>query len=391
MRLLLQTAPIDTNISGWYSAIRHRPTAIDPGGKLSAPSSQGFIKSAYLDAATILDMRYLVLPLIFLLIFSSANAQQAAAVDSMKRELAKAQTIEDKLYWLDFLSRTLMNVDLQQADDYGQQMIDLAEESRDRRFMIKAYTSNGVRCSYQPGNKEYVNRSIKFYEQALAIARQNKMDDKTAGVLLRLSHIYLAVPDNDKALNIANQGFSLVSTLNNDSLKAEAYNLYGDVYISRNEKIVALRNYFIASRIAEQLKIPVLERTCMINLSVFYSSIGDFDQAIDYYTKANKKLSSMKEKNTPYLSAMDQNYIGNLYAQKGSHDMAIKYFRRSVQMADSLKFTTLKVPGYSSLLNEYLRMNEPRKALEYFNSAEGEELKNYLIKFGFSGEITKGY
>jgi tetratricopeptide (TPR) repeat protein len=336
-------------------------------------------------------MRYLVLPLIFLLIFTSTHAQQAAAVDSMKRELAKAQTVEDKIYWLDFLSRTLMNVDLKEADDYGQQLIDVAEESRDRKLMIKAYTSNGVRCSYQPGNKEYVNRSIKFFEQALTIARQNKMDDKTAGVLLRMSHIYLALPDNDKALNLANQGFSLVSALNNDSLKAEAYNLYGDVYISRNEKIIALRNYFIAARIAEQLKIPVLERSCLVNLSVFYSSIGDFDQAIDYYMKANKKLSSMTEKNTPYVNAMDQNYIGNLYAQKGSHDMAIKYFRKSVQMADSLKFTTLKVPGYSSLLNEYLRMKEPQKALEYFNSAEGTELKEYLTKFGFSGEVAKGY
>ncbi|MCG2617654.1 tetratricopeptide repeat protein [Terrimonas sp. NA20] len=336
-------------------------------------------------------MRYLVLSLIFLLIFTSAHAQQAAAVDSMKRELAKAKTTEDKIYWLDFLSRTLMNVDLKQADDYGQQLIDVAEESRDRKLMIRAYTSNGVRCSYQPGNTEYVKRSIGFYDKALAIARQNKMDDKTAGILLRLSHIYLAVPDNDKALNLANQGFSLVSTLNNDSLKAEAYNLYGDVYISRNEKIIALRNYFTAARIAEQLKIPVLERSSMINLSVFYSSVGDFDQAIDYYMKANKKLSSMKEKNTPYVNAMDQNYIGNLYAQKGNHDMAIKYFRKSVQIADSLKFTTLKVPGYSSLLNEYLRMNEPQKALEYFNSAEGIELKQYLANFGFSGEVDKGY
>lgn len=336
-------------------------------------------------------MRYLVLPLLFLFVLSSAQGQQAAAVDSMKRGLAKAQTVEEKLYWLDFLSRTLMNVDLKQADEYGQQMIDLAEESRDRKFMIRAYTSNGVRSSYQPGNKEYVRRAIGYYEQALSIARQNKMDEQTAGVLLRLSHINLAVPDNDKALNLANQAFSLVSTLSNDSLKAEAYNVYGDVYLARNEKIIALRNYFIAARTAEQLKIPNLERSCMINLSSFYSSIGDYDQAIDYYTKANKKLLSMKEKNVPYMNAMDQNYIGNLYALKNSHDMAIKYFRRSVQMADSLKFTTLKVPGYTSLLNEYLRMNEPQKALEYFNSPEGATLKDYLVKFGFSGEIEKGY
>lgn len=309
----------------------------------------------------------------------------------MKRGLANAKTLDEKLFWLDFLSRTLMNVDLQQADAYGKQMIELAEESRDRKHMVKAYSSNGLRASYQPGNKDYTKQSISFYEQALSIARQNKMTEETAGVLLRMARVYLYIPDNDKALSLANQGFSLVSTLNNDSLKSEAHGLFGDVYLTKNEKIIALRNYFIAARLAEQLKMPALERKCMINLSNFYSSIGDYDQAIDYYMKAHEKLELLKERNVPYLGAMDLNYIGNLYAQKGSHDLAIKYFDRSVKAADSLKFTALKVPGYTSLLNEYLRINEPKKALEYFNSKEGQALKDYLNNFGYSGVIDQGY
>src|SRR5690606_15412300 len=97
------------------------------------------------------------------------------------------------------------------------------------------------------------------------------------------------------------------------------------------------------------------------------------------------------EKNVPYLSAMDLNSIGRLYAQKGSHDMAIQYFERSVRAGDSLRFSTMKVPGYTSILNEYLRMNEPQKALEYFNSAPGQALKDYLAKFGYRGVIDQGY
>lgn len=336
-------------------------------------------------------MRYLFALLSLLFSFSCAYAQQAAAVDSMKQGLAKVKTLEEKIYWLDLLSRTLMNVDLEQADSYGNQMIVLAEESRNRQMMIKAYNSNGVRCSYQSSNKEFTKRAIGYYEQALGIARQSRLNEEVGGTLLRLAWIYLAVPDNDKALNYANQAFSLISTLQNDSLKAEAHGVYGDVYLTRNDKILALRNYFISRRIADQLKMPALQRKCYLNLSSFYANIGDFDQAIDYYMEAKKKLSDMKEKNAPYMGAMDLNSIGRLYAQKGNHDVAIQYFERSVRAADSLKFSTLKVPGYTSILNEYLRMNQPQKALEYFNSPAGQALKDYLDKFGYKGIIDQGY
>src|SRR5215471_5787992 len=89
-------------------------------------------------------------------------SQQAAAVDSMKANYAKANTDEEKIYWLDNLSRTLMNVSPQQADEYGKQLIAFAEETRNRGLMVKAYMSNGTRCSYFAGRTDYTIRSIEY-------------------------------------------------------------------------------------------------------------------------------------------------------------------------------------------------------------------------------------
>jgi tetratricopeptide (TPR) repeat protein len=318
-------------------------------------------------------------------------SQQAAAVDSIKMALNRSVTVEDKFQWLDMLSRTLMNVSLDSADKYGKQLIMLAEESRDRKLMIKAYMSNGTRCSYLARVKDYTSRSIEFYNKALAIARQNNYDDDIGSALLALSWVHLAIPEKDKALNYANQAFSIISTSNNDSLKCQANNIYGDVYLSRNDKILALRHYLAGLRIAEQLKNPLLMRTGYLNLSSFYSSIEDHDKAIDYSMQAYKKLDLMKDRNVPYQRCIDLTNIGKLYAAKNSYDIAISYYERSLAMADSLKFTTLKVPGYVGLLNQYLQMKQPQKALEYFNSPSGQGLKDYLNNFGFSGEIDQAY
>ncbi|MEI9808416.1 MAG: hypothetical protein WDO16_11405 [Bacteroidota bacterium] len=123
-----------------------------------------------------------------------------------------------------------MNVSLKESDEYGLKLITIAEESRDRKLMIRAYMSNGIRCSYFGGTRDYANRSIEFYNKALAIAKQNRMDEEAGGSLLLLSSIYLALPDKDKALNYINQAASVISTLKNDSLKTEAA-VYTEMYI----------------------------------------------------------------------------------------------------------------------------------------------------------------
>ena len=88
--------------------------------------------------------------LLFLCLFTGGItfSQEAAAVDSIKNELAKATTAQDKVSWLDELSRTMMNVNPKEADEYGKKLIAVAEESRDRKLMFKAYLSNGIRCNY---------------------------------------------------------------------------------------------------------------------------------------------------------------------------------------------------------------------------------------------------
>jgi tetratricopeptide (TPR) repeat protein len=320
-------------------------------------------------------------------------SQQAAAVDSMKSSLANAKTAVEKVYWLDNLSRTLMNVDLKQADEYGKQLIHLAEESRDRKLMVEAYFSNGKRCGYFTGQKDYTTRSIEYYNKALEIAKLNKMEDFIGAVQLRLSATHLAIPEHEKALNYTNQAFSLISTLKNDSLKAESHNSYGHIYLAKNDKTLALRHYLNALQIAETMKkpIPELRRNCYSFLSAFYSKIEDYDKAIDYFMKAHNELDKIKEKNVPYQRAIDFNSIGNLFAYKKNYDIAINYFERSIAMADSLKFSTLKIPGYISLLNQYLRIDQPQKALEYLNSKDGANLKKYLSDFGMGFQIDQAY
>jgi len=325
----------------------------------------------------------------------AGKTQQAAAVDSIKHALAEAKTVEEKIFWLDNLARTMMNVNPTEADEYGLQLITLAEESRDRKLMIKAYLVSGIRCAFFRGQKVFANRAIGYFEKALSIARQERMEEETGACQVLLSDIYLSVPDRDKAFKYITEAFSRISTTKNDSLKVEANIGYGKVYEAGNEKIPALRHYFTALRIAEEIKETKetksrraeLKRNSYLRLSAFYSRIKEYEKAIDNYTFAYREMDKMNDKRVPYQRCIDINALGNLYAAKKSYDIAISYYERSIAMADSLSFSNLKVPGYISLLNQYLRMNEPGKALEYLNSSRGQVLLAFLNKFGMSAAV----
>ena len=336
-------------------------------------------------------MRKLPILLALLALTSVSIAQEAQMLDSMKLELQAAKTSAERVNLLDIMSRTMMNINLEQAEEYGKKLIQEAEESRDRLLMFTAYISNGVRCSYYSGVGDYLKRSIEYYEKALTIAKENRMEQQVGEAYMKLSQIHLVIPDREKALKYCNQAFSIITNLKHDSLQAQAHNLYGDVYLSSNENILSLRHYFTAMRIAETTKLPTLLRSCYMNLSDFYTRIADFDKSLDYAMKAHHQLDKIQDKRVAYMRVTDVNKIGNLYAAKKNHDLAISYFERSVSMADSLKYTSLKVPGYISLLNQYLRMEQPARALEYFNSPRGKELRDHLNGFGFTGVTDQAY
>lgn len=342
-------------------------------------------------------MRRVLLTSFFLILLSVCGAQQnPAVIDSFKKQLDGAKTAEARFEALSRLTRTLMNVSQAESDKYGQMLNREAELSRDRRLMVKALLIHGERYGYFLSRKEMLERSISYYNQALDMARSNKLDREMAQAYLGLSGIHMYVPALDKSLNYTTQASSIASALKDDSLSVAVYNSFGNVYQLKADRLLALRNFLTALRLSEELKEGKNEslkhsllRSCYRNLSQFYAGIKEYDKAIDYATRAYDELGFMKTGNVPYNRAIDLNNMGNLYALKKNTDMSVYYYERSLKLADSLKFEALKMPAYTSIVNQYLSNDEPAKAMAYFK--ENPTLKEYFVNFGFSYVIDQAY
>lgn len=323
-----------------------------------------------------------------ILISLLANAQHAV-LDSLKSQLAKATTHEAKIEIMGHLSKVLMNTNLSEAEKYGKEMISLAEMTRNRKLMVQALLINGERYSYLAGRKDNLEKAMDYYEQALELARKNKLDEEMVRAYLLLSEVSRYIPDNAKALNYSNQAFSNVNLIKNDSLLAKVHLEFGSVYLAQNEKILALKNYMTAIRIAEDLKNNTLLRAGYSRLSTFYFMLEDFDKAIDYQIKATNRLSEIKTGQTPYFKIQDLSRTGDIYAAKKNNDIAMNYYEQSLKLADSLKYEPIKAIAYRSIINNYLNNGQPQQALQYFNSHP--QLKQFMEAVNFSYFIDHSY
>ena len=333
-------------------------------------------------------MRKLCFILTSLLIASTAYSQNAA-LDSFHKQYARATSDKEKVDILGNISRMYMNTNLAEADKFGQQMIEVAERSRDRKLMVKAFLTNGERYSYLSGRKDNVDKAINYYNQALELAKKNKLNEQMISAYLALSEIIRTIPDPEKALNYCNDAYSYTGMIKNDSLTARVHLEYGSVYLAKDEKILSLKNYMTAVSIAEDLKNDQLLRSGYNKLSAFYAMLEDYDKAIDYLIKAMEKLDHIKTGQVPYNKIQDLTRIGDLYSAKKSYHMATSYYEQALKMADSLKYEPIKALTYRSIINNYISSNEPQKALEYFN--DHPQLKQFLQTVNFGHFVDQSY
>ncbi|MCW3075160.1 MAG: tetratricopeptide repeat protein [Flaviaesturariibacter sp.] len=333
-------------------------------------------------------MKHLLLLLFTLPLFAAAQ-QSHPIIDSLKKEITLAKTDKEKITLLGDLSQILMRMDRPQAEVYAQQMTEIAELSRDRKLIIRALILNGRKEAVLGGFKGAIDKAIAHYNEALSIARQNKLDEETASAYLALSGAYRSIPNVDRALSYSNEANSYISTLNNDSLKVLGFLEQGAVYTARREKLLALRNFLAGLRLSEEKGLERLQRQSYSSLSGFYASIEDYDRAIDYAVKTMGVRRKMAEPRGHYNIVDDLTNIGNLYGYKKSYDMAVFYFQKAIKLADSLKFPPLKMGPYIGMLNNYLYASQPQKALEFFNKST--ELKAYLDGFGYKGIVDQAY
>lgn len=311
---------------------------------------------------------------------------QTQLEDSLKKSLGKASNDEERINILSDLAQYSMGIDNGVADKYANQMLEIAEVSRNRQLIVKAYLNNARRYFEFASSQDAVDKGHEFSTKALDLAKSNGLDDYTA-----LAYTYQArglrnTGEIDKALNLNNLAVALAANGKDDSIKVITHLSLGLTYLMKNEKLLAFRNYLAALDIAEQDKRYILLRNVYTSLSLFYVSINDFEKAKDFEFK---KVGLQRDNHRLFDLVETYNSLGTIYRNAKQYDLSEKYYEQSIALADSMKIDKFKLPSYLQLVNLYLINNQSEKGLAYFRSHG--ELGTFFKQAGMDFVLYQGY
>jgi len=331
-------------------------------------------------------MRKFILFSLYIFLFSGAFSQDLPLTDSIKKKVANAQSVEEKINNLAELSGFYMNLNRQLSDEYASQMRSVAEQSRDRKMMArvllleadKFYTFGHVQ-----GN---INEGLALSQKALDISKSNQLDEYMAWSYISLARGNRNNGNTDKALNQNNLALSIANGLAEDSLKISCYNSLGSTYLLKNEKLLAFRNYLNAVNLAEELGEFEQLKKCYERLAEFYSGLSEIEKSKDFRYKI---LQLTFERIKPYERLEAYFYLGRLYMQNKQFDESRTFYEKAIALSDTLKFPIFKISVYGSIVDLYFLSNQPQKAIDYFHSHK--DLRQFMVNAGFDYFLDLAY
>ena len=280
-------------------------------------------------------------------------------VDSLKKRLDTTTVAADKVHLLIKVARFTM--DRSKASELAGEAIELAQETRDQQLIADTYILNGQRYLGNSALTDNLTGAMRNFEQAEQVAKENGLDEQLIDVYCGLSDILHNQGNDAKALTYSTQAMAVAAGIDDPKAKVHAYLSSGDVYMSMNQMLLALRNYLNALDVAEKRGSAELTRDSYIRLQYFYENIKEYDKAIDYREKAYTLDRRLWDNNM----SNDLIQLGDLFLKKDQPDLALKLYEKSINTADSFRFDLLKFNGYYRIFLLYFNTQEYKKGLDY--------------------------
>jgi tetratricopeptide (TPR) repeat protein len=346
----------------------------------------------------------------------SAQLQGQARIDSLLRQLPKANEDTNKVKLLIDLSHTYYSINPDEGLKYGKQGLALAEKLDWKKGMANAgrtiagnygygksdyraalkYSSQALQLFLEIGDKTGTARilgdmgvvlwyqsnypeALKYYFDALRLNEELGNKPDIAATLTNIGIVYNSQQDYQKALEYITKANTIDEALGNKSGVAANLGDIGELHrnLSDNEK--ALEYDFKSLQLYKELGDKNGIARNLGNIGIVYSEQKNYPKALEYYLQA---LQLSRELGLQIGIAMNLGSIGSTYLEMardtatGKHNAVV--LQRAKKYTDSAITISKEIGDLNNLLANYQRLSEIQLLLGDHKSAL-ESYKNYTL------------
>ena len=210
-------------------------------------------------------------------------------------------------------------------------------------------------------------QALKYYNQALSLARKIKDKFAEASILNNIAAIHDDLGDKQQALKVYNQALLLSREIEDKGGEATNLNNIGGIHNQLGEKQQALKLYKQALTIIRQIGGDKRwEAGSLNNIGQIYASLGEKQQALEYYKQALSISEEILDKNG---QAITLNNIAAVYSSLGKKRQALTYYEQVLPLLETLGYRREKAIALHNIGSIHLDLGEKQQALKLLNQA----------------------
>lgn len=279
-------------------------------------------------------MNRLLSLLLFALIGAELIAQTPEQIDSLKREIPKAASLEEKVKLHNLIAQAMLYSDL--------------------------------------------NEGVRYATEGLKVAKQSGKANLTAQSYNTLGVMYINTGDNDKALAYLDSSATAYMSVGKEKGAVLAYGNMGTLYYLTGRYNLALKYQYKCLRFSESAKDTAGIALTLTNIIGINYVQEDYDKALENARLAYRYFKQLKDDQGLSLVATS---LCSVFLEKNELDSADFYIRQAIQLAEPLHNDDAMADAYlflsalnrkRGLFEEAERCN--RYALDLYNRI-GQSMK----------------
>lgn len=290
-------------------------------------------------------------------------------------KLVKDRHDEIKLVFLDRLVDIYsIKGNIEKSEKYLEELTYESNLQNNIEFQIKAMT-------YKAANYFKENNAERAYELALKIEDVSRVHSKHEGIIESLIMKCRIVLDNKELSyieNLLNEALELSNIYKNEKYLGTIYNLLGLANHMNGNTETAISNYMNSIEHSINSNNMLEATKPMNNLAEIYSlNHGNIDMAL-YYYKRGLEIANSYGFTQPSIIFL--NNLGELYKNSGDMHKALELFEESLKGAIKIGDYKMIFLANVNLGSLYLTYNMMGKAYKCFNFLEKEHKANPILE-----------
>lgn len=307
--------------------------------------------------------KYCCFLFIFLFSFNYLQAQ-TKVLDSLKKEVASVNNVEEKVRLYNAISNEYKFSDGEKMLEFGLKALDLSQKNEIKIETANAYLNIGtahiILGSYDDAIENFVWAKSTF--EGITVTKNNRTE-VVKGIAKTYGYMGIVLSEQSNysgALQYYLKSAKRYETLQDEVQLSKIFNNIGVAYKSQNQTEKALQYFLKAESLQKKWNDPNIGIT-LNNIANLYLKQQKMDVAFTYYTLAKNSIDQH-----PNKRALGEwhNTIGEYYIQRNQPQLALENWEKAIVTFEELNDTFGLTDTYLHLGDYYLRQNNFQEALE---------------------------